>query len=726
MAKKTLDDVIDRLKREGDLSRNSGTNSIKSVKELLKEDLIEKSAERLQRKEDRREDQVRSDREFAALDGLSKAVKSGSSSEGSSGSGLSLGGLGGVLAGGGIGLGAAGAGLGAFFMGLAGAEAIMSKFGDGSNLKNLMTNLADGLAAFETRDLAAIGAVLGVGAVAGATPGLSGVGAGVGLGAVGVGLGAFFAGLAAADAAMSWMSTDMTSLKAATKGLSDALGELDEETMTQVGGLLVAGSAAGMLFGPKKVGKATIGMGAIGLGIGAFFAGLSAGDAAMSWMNTDGTKLKDMMKNLSEGLSSFASDDLKVVGGLLAGGAGAGALFGPSKVAKAVVGMGAIGVGIGAFFTGLAAGGKLADVLAIDGSGIKSLMTNVAEGLGAFGDRDLAAVGGMLAVGGLFGAVPGGLAVAGTAAIGMGVIGAGIGAFFTGLAGMTKIASIAGADGSNLKSIMVNLADGLKAFNDVDATNLLYAIPAIAGLGPAMLAFFGSEGIAGLADSIGEGFEAAWGWITGSDGNGESDPKKNRIAQMVEMLKPINELDASKMGAFNEISESISRFANAFSQLEALDVGDVKRNIGELANTISWSIPLLDKMANGGVIGSGYMDGYSEMDFGDGLLSPELRLGEMAAAMGQIRSMAMPMETPSVGMSADPNNQTIQSNVLNAAQNARDIQREAAARTAQAASVVNAPSVDASTNTVNRGGDVNINDAMMDPHTPDNFREKRN
>ena len=35
MADKTLNDVIERMKAEGQLTRNNGTNSIKSVKELM-------------------------------------------------------------------------------------------------------------------------------------------------------------------------------------------------------------------------------------------------------------------------------------------------------------------------------------------------------------------------------------------------------------------------------------------------------------------------------------------------------------------------------------------------------------------------------------------------------------------------------------------------------------------------------------------------------------------
>ena len=71
------------------------------------------------------------------------------------GIGAALGGLG-ALAGG---LGTAGVGIGAFFLGLAGAEAIMTKFGNGENLKALLTNLAEGLSAFSGPQFLALGSL---------------------------------------------------------------------------------------------------------------------------------------------------------------------------------------------------------------------------------------------------------------------------------------------------------------------------------------------------------------------------------------------------------------------------------------------------------------------------------------------------------------------------------------------------------------------------------------
>lgn len=648
MANKTLADVIDRLKAEGQLTRNSGTNSIKSIKTILEQQSADRNADRLSMLEEKRETAVREARKLELLEAISRSPAA-EGGPGEDGGGFSLLGLGGALAGGGIGLGAAGAGLGAFFMGLAGAEAIMANFGNGDNIKSLLTNLAEGLSAFETRDLAAIGAVLGMGAVAGAVPGLSGPGAGLGMAAVGAGLGGFFAGLAAADTAMSWMNTDMTALKNAMGGLSDALGEMDATAFTAVGGLLAAGGAAGALFGPSRVAKATIGMGALGLGIGAFFAGLAAGDAAASWMNADGVALKNIMTNLSEGLA-------------------------------------------------------------------------------AFGGRDLAALGGLLAAGGLFGAVPGGAAAAGGAALGMGAIGLGLGAFFTGFAAVGTVASFIGADGGSMKSIMVNLAEGLSAFGDVDASNLLALAPALTLLGPAMLTFLGSEGIADIFGGTKEALQDAWNWITGSEDG--SDTQSNRIQQIADMLQPLNDINADSLSSFNALTDVLERFADSVRDLAAADIGDVKDNIAEMAETITWALPLFDKMANGGVIGAGWGDGYAEMDFGGGLLDPNLRLGELMSATGQMNAIMNNMTAdggemmPPTVVEPVAEATVAQVNALTTEEQMNDRMREQPAVAVGGSTTVVAPQNNSST-VMNRGGDVNINDRMMDPHNPDQFRDYR-
>jgi hypothetical protein len=662
MADKSLDDVIDRLKQEGQLTRNSGTNSLKSIKQIM----IESQASGAEQKELDREKAIQDQQQQAIFmnmdDNLEKiADVLGSSSGSGSGGGLlgSLGGsgLGALLAGGGIGLGAAGAGLGAFFMGLAGAEAIMQKFGSGDNLKNLLVNLADGLAAFETRDLMAVGAVLGMGAAAGAVPGFSGTGAGMGMAAVGVGIGGFFVGLGVADATLGWLNTDFSKLKVATKGLSDALGAMDTNALTAAGGLLATGAAAGALFSARRVGKATIGMGAIGLGIGAFFAGLAAGDAAASWMNTDGTALKNMMTNVGEGLANLAKDPaaLASVGALLGAGAAGGALFGPSRIGKAGIGMGAIGLGVGAFFAGLAAGDAAATWLSADGTALKNIMKNLAEGLGAFSDGQLTGLSALLGVGGIFGAVPGGLALAGGAAIGMGVIGAGLGAFMVGIASVGSVGEFVGIDGTALKNVMTNTAEGLKAFNDLDGSNLLAVAGGLAAIGPALAVYLGSEGIGSI---VGGALDAAgdfYNWVFGGS-EATDDPSKNKIAAIVESLKPFNDLNADNMDGFIEITDKLKEFSDAIEGITDVSGSQLRNAFSEIGSAIAYGLPIMNAMANGGRIGAAFGDGYSDTDFGRGLLDPSLRLDELALKMMQVRSIltgagmaqALTVQPPSV------------------------------------------------------------------------------
>ena len=517
--------------------------------------------------EQRREDRKFEEKQLAVLtkiaDGITGLSKGGGSGGGGGGflKGLKGLGIGGALAGAGIGLGAAGAGIGAFFMGLAGAEAIMAKFGSGDNLKKLLINLGEGLDSLSDRSLTSLAAALGAGAAIGAIPGLSGAGAGMGIAWIGVGIGAFFAGLALADRGMSYLNTDMGALKRAAKGLNDTIGVLDERSFKVVATLIGAGAAGGALFGPTKMAGVAAGIGLVGLGIGSFFAGLSVADAAANWMSVDGSKLATQAKYLAEGITALAADPkvFNTIGALIGGGAAAAALFGPSTVAKGAVGMTAIGMGIGGFFAGLALGDKAASWLGVDGSTMKKQMVNLAEGLGAFSGSSLIALGSLLGAGALFGAV-GGPMVAGMAAVGMTMIGAGLAGFLMAFDGLSAIGGFIGLDGSNGKILLKNIAEGLVPVSKLDGNNLKQAVAAIALAGPAMVSFLGSEGLAKLGGAISKGFKAAWRWITGAD---EPEQKKeSRFQKIVDDLKPLEELDPNILMNFGKVLGDLEKLSN--------------------------------------------------------------------------------------------------------------------------------------------------------------------
>jgi len=605
-------------------------------------------------------------------------------SSGGRGNNVNIGGsgVGGLL----TGLGAAGAGLGAFFLGLAGADAIMAKFGDGENLKKLLVNLAEGLGAFQTRDLVAIGTMMGVGALLNRGGG-NAIGIATGIGAVGFGIGAFFTGLAAGDAAMSWLSTDMEALKKATKGLSEALANLDTRALEVIGTLLVAGGAAGALFGPVNVGKATIGMGAIGLGIGSFFAGLAAGDAALTWMNVDGEKLTKMMKNMSEAFKAFTSDpaSLAVLGGLLGTGAIAG-LFGPSTVGTMGIGMGAIGLGIGAFFAGLGAGDAALKWMDVDGEKLNKVMKNVADGIKAFTSdpASLAVMGTLLGTSALFGAT----GMAGNAAIGLGAMGAGIGMFIAGLAGVAELAAWMGADGSGLKTILKNIAEGLAPFAELKGLDITGLAAGLGLLGPAMLAFLGSQGIA----SISEKMQGVWDWLTGGDSQGE---RKSRIRSIVDAIKPLAELKDIDVSFLEGFSSSLNTFTEAVTNLGSVKNISFERTFGPIIESIAKALPYLDVLAHGGdVEGSkqtlvGALTGDTTQNMpslhikkGKGLLDKSLNLDEMVDAMSKIRSILgmsggnAPAPAPAAApdksqVKPAPSNQSANTNKINEAERDR-------------------------------------------------------
>jgi len=476
-------------------------------------------------------------------------------------------GLGGLLGGIGIGvgsalkgLGAAGAGLGAFFLGLAGAEAIMARFGSGDNLKNLLTNLAEGLKAFGDRELVALGAVLGTGALFGAVPLLSGGGAGIGIGAV-------------------------------------------------------------------------------GLGLGAFFAGLGAGEAGLSWMNVDGARLSGLMQHLAEGLASFADRDLAVLGTLLAGGAAGGALFGVSSVPGAVVGMGAIGLGIGAFFAGLATADAAASYMNVDGARLKSMMKNLAEGLGAFDNRSLATLGGLLGAGALFGAAAGPLAAAG-AVVGMGAIGLGIGSFFSGLSVGEAAMNALGADGSGLRDMMINLADGLVAFAPLASFDAVAVGAGLAAIGGGLLAFFGGSLVGTLMDKV----DTFTNWLFGDDTD-----RTNRFKDIVDTLKPFEDLKIENLQGLDLAANSIDKLSDAMERMGNIDPKQATRGITEAAKNIAYMLKILDPMLNGQMFRDAYqIDGKLypiDIDFGQGLRAAQGDVNEVSSIVGKAREIFMPMAT---------------------------------------------------------------------------------
>ena len=310
-----------------------------------------------------------------------------------------------------------------------------------------------------------------------------------------------------------------------------------------------------------------LGIAAIGAGIGGFFAGLAAGGAAVTALG--GAKgVKDMLVNLAEGLGAFSGTSLLAFGTLL----GAGMLFGPSgsnpvsgvgKGLNMSIGIASVGLGLGGFLAGLALGGAAIESLG-GSTGVRDMMVNLAEGLNAFNPSSMVAFASLLGAGALFGVVTGvaapvGLAMMGGTMLGMTAIGLGLGGFLAGLALGGKGIEMLGG-GAGVKSMMVNLAEGLNAFSVLDAGNLAKLALAIPAFGVGMLAFFGLEGIAGIVKSFSDGMKGVTDWIFGNNKTGKTPMQQ--LAEDLKLFQNINGDNLSKVGqGFKDLASGLLGFA---------------------------------------------------------------------------------------------------------------------------------------------------------------------
>jgi hypothetical protein len=357
---------------------------------------------------------------------------------------------------------------------------------------------------------------------------------------------------------------DGSDLKKLMKNLAGGVNEFDSGKLEALGAVMAVGAVMGAGGGITTAAKGAFGMFAVGLGIGGFFAGLAAADYGVAQMGT-GDDLAKLMKNLAGGINAFDSGKLEALGAVMAVGAVMGAGGGITTAAKGALGMTAIGLGIGGFFAGISAGGLAVESLS-DGSALKTLMENIAAGLNAFDDKQITMLAVAMTAGAVAGAV-GGPVVAGAAALGMTLIGAGIGGFFVGLGGAGKIGELLGIDGGGLKTIMVNTAKGLKEFNTIDGSNFAQLGDGLLKLGPGLAMLLAGEWIGKVGDAIG----AAWNWLTGADDKEEGG--NSRFTKIVEELKPLEQLKLPAIDgkAFGEILTGIASGLNAISGATMID-----------------------------------------------------------------------------------------------------------------------------------------------------------
>ena len=404
----------------------------------------------------------------------------------------------------------------------------------------------------------------------------------------------------------------------------------------------------------SAAGKILAGLGPAGVGLGAFFLGLSGAEAIINkFASADaGEGIKKLLINLSEGLSSFSTKSFMALGTVLA----AGILF-PGKTMK---GLAAVGVGLASFFTALAGSDKLIQMMDGDGgANLKVLLTNIAGGLDAFSTKSFLALGAAMAGGALISLFPGG---AQAASLGLAAIGLGIGAFITGLAGISKLGAVLGVDGSAFKVLVTNIAGGLASLNQIEGEGLLKKIGAIAGIGPALFAAMAGTGAVQITDGIIDGAKKVVNFLFGTDLKDQKTTRKNMIRDMVDSMKPLQELPDNLGQKLETIGSALTKFMVTFNKVAGgFNIDEFSKSFSSLAITLSETRKLLHVMANGGTyemtgfgnrikqaFGSalsfaGFDNELGKITFGKegsgGLLDPNLKTDQLVSQVGRVNTI---------------------------------------------------------------------------------------
>jgi hypothetical protein len=195
----------------------------------------------------------------------------------------------------------------------------------------------------------------------------------LGLGAAIMGI---LGGLAVGDALLDagekkgLLSLDFSSTSKMFKGFSDSIGSLSQDAVIALVGILGVGGLFGKLKGKTKLGIVTA-MTAIGAGISGLMIGLTAGDAAMQWIQdtagSDGSALAGSFQMFNDSVGALNNENaIKALIGILGAGAGIGAIVGsiggPGAAVGAGLGIFAVMTGIGAGIAGLMVGLTVGDV----------------------------------------------------------------------------------------------------------------------------------------------------------------------------------------------------------------------------------------------------------------------------------------------------------------------------------------------------------------------------
>ena len=358
-----------------------------------------------------------------------------------------------------LGMGAIGAGIGAFILALGGAGKIAELAGfDGKQLNTLVTNI---FGAFSGTDLIIMGGILAA-AVGLEKSKTTKAGVIFGMGAIGAGIGTFLLALGGAGKVGELAGFDGKALNTLVTNIFGAFSGTDLVVLASI-----LGAAVGLEKSKTTKAGVIFGMGAIGAGIGTFILTLGGAGKIGELAGFDGKALNTLVTNI---FGAFSGTDLVVLASIL--GAAVGLEKTKTSKTGVILGMGAIGAGIGTFVLALGGAGKIGELAGFDGKALNTLVKNV---FGAFEGTDLVVMGAIIAA--AMGIEKAKVSKIGVV-LGMGAIGAGIAAFTLGILladGFSNLGALISLDGKSLKKLLGNF---FQAFETVGVAPLVALITA--------------------------------------------------------------------------------------------------------------------------------------------------------------------------------------------------------------------------------------------------------
>lgn len=331
---------------------------------------------------------------------------------------------------------ALGAGIAGFIGALTVAGGITKLLGiDFSGMKKMLVGVAGAFAAASTAGL--IKFMIFMGAANTFLKGGNWAETAKNLGGLGLGISGFILALGAAGGISSLFGLDYSGLKNMLEGVSEAFAAVDPIGFAIMAGVVKLLDMSGMSFKT---------MASIGAGLAALITPLAVVGAASGAIG-GGKGLKDLLGGLGDGMAALGMGNLLILTAL---GATLMILGGGTPL-TGVLAFGAIGLGLAALITPLAAAGAASAAMG-GGKGLEDLLTGLGMGLRAIGGVDF------------IGMLPAGIALTGLAAGLVALTGgqliASIGEF------ITKF--FRGED----KTVIQRLAEDLSNFNKVDMSNL--------------------------------------------------------------------------------------------------------------------------------------------------------------------------------------------------------------------------------------------------------------